>query len=167
MFVVEKPGMDLAFSGACILAGLMMAGIAAVSVRFTVVQELMLQEQAEREKRKELQEAFHAYSDFADQLGRGTLTARLGHATERFGDDEVKRLGTQLDGMAESLHDMSRQIFQATDDANRPSSATLLTTSAQQSSGAAEQAAAVAEISDDHGGAPADRRAGRPNGRRP
>ena len=144
-FVVMKEGMSGAFSAACIGAGLSMAVIAAVSVRFTVVQQLTEQEQAERDKRRRLQEAFHAYSNFADQLGKGTLTARLGHETERFGDEEVKRLGKQLDDMAASLHDMSRQIFKATDEIGR-SSTSLLATSAQQSSGAAEQAAAVAEI---------------------
>ncbi len=146
LFVTVKIGMGSAFGVACVGAGLLMAGIAAVSVRFTVVQQLMLQERAEREKRKELQQAFHAYSDFADQIGRGTLTARLGHGTERYDDKEVKRLGEQLDGMAESLQDMSKQMFEATEALGR-SSASLLTTSAQQSSGAAEQAAAVAEIS--------------------
>jgi len=92
-FVIIKPNMSSAFSAACITAGLLMAVIAAVSVRFTVVEALTQQEQAEREKRRMLQEALHAYSDFADQLGRGTLTARLARETERFGDEEVQRLG--------------------------------------------------------------------------
>jgi methyl-accepting chemotaxis protein len=144
-FVVMKPDMGGAFSGACIGAGLLMAAIAAVSVRFTVVQQLTEQEAAERDKRRMLQEALHAYSDFADQIGRGTLTARLARESERFGDEEVKRLGHQLDEMAVSLHDISRQTSKATEEISR-ASASLLATSAQQSSGAAEQAAAVAEI---------------------
>jgi methyl-accepting chemotaxis protein len=122
-----------------------MAAVAAVAVRFTVVQQLTLQEQAEREKRRMLQQALHSYSDFAEQIGKGTLTARLGREAGRFDDDEVQRLGKQLDDMASSLHDMSRQTVQATDEIARAST-TLLATSAQQSSGAAEQAAAVAEI---------------------
>ncbi len=144
-FVNVKQDMGGAFTAACIGAGLLMAAVAAVAVRFTVVQQLTQQEQAEREKRRMLQQALHAYSDFAEQIGKGTLTARLGREAGRFDDDEVQRLGKQLDEMAESLHDMSRQTFQATDEIGR-ASATLLATSAQQSSGAAEQAAAVAEI---------------------
>jgi len=145
LFVVVKPQMGFAFNASCIAAGLLMAGIAAVAVRNTVVKQLAEQEAAERDKRRMLQEALHAYSDFADELGKGMLAVRLGRESEKYGDEDVSRLGKQLDEMAVSLHDMSRQTVKATEEIAR-ASATLLATSAQQSSGAAEQAAAVAEI---------------------
>ncbi|HEX7603785.1 MAG TPA: methyl-accepting chemotaxis protein [Polyangiaceae bacterium] len=144
-FVVFRDGMLTWFVITCIAAGLTMAIVAAVSVRVTIVQRLVDQEETEREKRRLLQDALHSYSAFAEQIGRGELTTRLGRESDKYGDEEVARLGHQLDTMATSLHDMSRQISKATDEMFG-ASATLLTTSAQQSSGAAEQAAAVAEI---------------------
>jgi len=144
-FVRWRAGMLPWFVLTCIAAGLTMAIVAAVSVRTTIVARLIEQERREREKRRLLQAALHSYSAFAETIGKGTLTARLGLESERYGDDEVLKLGQQLDAMATSLHEMSRQMSTATDEMFGASAA-LLTTSAQQSSGAAEQAAAVAEI---------------------
>lgn len=144
-FVDWKPGMLPWFVAICIAAGETMAMIAAVAVRSTIVQDLLEKERAEREKRANLLQALHAYSAFAEQVGQGKLNARLGDLSDRYRDPDVLRLGRQLDGMAASLHALSKQLAAATDQTGR-ASAQLLTSSAQQSTGTAEQAAAVSEI---------------------
>ncbi len=133
------------FVVACVAAGELMAFIAAISVRTTVIRRLEDQERAEREKRRTLQEALHAYIAFAEQIAQGNLVVRLGAATDQYGDAEVARLGRQLDAMVERLHGLCKQVAGATERTSS-ASALLLTASAQQSTGAAEQATAVSEI---------------------
>ena len=130
---------------ACVAAGEMMAVIAAVSVRSTVIRRLEAQERVEREKRRALQEALHVYIAFAEKIAQGNLVVRLGSAPEKYADPEVARLGRQLDAMVERLHGLSKQVVGATERTSS-ASAVLLTASAQQATGAAEQATAVSEI---------------------
>ncbi len=133
------------FFVACIGAGEMMAFVAAVSVRSTVIRRLENQQRAEREKRRGLQEALHTYIAFAEKIAQGDLVVRLGSTPDRYEDPEVARLGRQLDAMVENLHALSKQVAGATEQTSN-ASAQLLTASAQQTTAAAEQAAAVSEI---------------------
>ena len=133
------------FVVACVAAGEIMAAVAAVSVKSTVIRRLENQERTEREKRRALQDALHTYTTFAEKIAQGNLVVRLGNASGHDEGSEVARLGRQLDAMVESLHTLSKQVAGATEQTSG-SSSLLLTAAAQQSTAAAEQASAVSEI---------------------
>src|SRR4051794_8537904 len=80
------------------------------------------------------------YCDFTGKVSDGDLTARL----DVKGQDEFAELGTHLNGMVESLAELSGQVLQNAE-AVSSSATQILSTVSQQSAGASEQSAAINE----------------------
>src|SRR6185503_12670741 len=72
----------------------------------TMAQQLQTLVEAERQTKDSLQTAVQNYTAFAGSLAQGDLTVRL-HANGR---DDLGSLTQNLNGMAHSLGDLSRQV---------------------------------------------------------
>jgi methyl-accepting chemotaxis protein len=80
------------------------------------------------------------YCDFTGKVSEGDLTARL----DVKGQDEFAELGTHLNGMVESLAELSGQVLRNAE-AVSSSATQILSTVGEQSAGASEQSAAINE----------------------
>jgi methyl-accepting chemotaxis protein len=80
------------------------------------------------------------YCDFTGKVSDGDLTARL----DVKGQDEFAQLGSHLNGMVESLAELSGQVLQNAE-AVSSSATQILSTVSEQSAGASEQSAAINE----------------------
>jgi methyl-accepting chemotaxis protein len=98
--------------------------------------------EADRRAREELQRVVNIYSGFISQVAAGDLTARV----ESNGDEEMQKLGRNLNHMVEGLHEITLQTQQAS--ANiAASAAEILAATTQQASSAAEQSSAITQTS--------------------
>ncbi len=83
------------------------------------------------------------YSGFIGRVSSGDLTARLELQTTA-GNDDLHRLGLQLNGMVESLEGMTRQIREAAAGISA-AAAEILAATSQQFAGATEQDVAITQ----------------------
>jgi methyl-accepting chemotaxis protein len=89
-----------------------------------------------------LEEVVRSYSSFVSEVARGNLTTRL---SVNGNDDELTRLGHDLNHMVESLQTITRQVQEAS--ANIATATAEITASTtQQASSATEQSSAVTQI---------------------
>jgi methyl-accepting chemotaxis protein len=90
-----------------------------------------------------LESVVRDYSNFATEVARGNLSARL---SINGGNDELTELGRNLNHMVEGLHEITLQTQQAS--ANiAASAAEILAATTQQASSAAEQSSAITQTS--------------------
>ncbi|MFV9505092.1 MAG: methyl-accepting chemotaxis protein [Oscillochloridaceae bacterium umkhey_bin13] len=88
-----------------------------------------------------LEQVVRSYSNFANEVSRGNLSARLENIT---GNDELAALGRSLNTMVEGLHTITRQTREAS--ANiAAAAAEILAATTQQAASAAEQSAAITQ----------------------
>jgi methyl-accepting chemotaxis protein len=88
-----------------------------------------------------LEDVVQRYSNFASEVAQGNLTARLSLDGS---DDELTRLGKNLNWMVENLHRITRQVQEAT--TNMASAAAeILSATTEQASSAAEQSSAITQ----------------------
>jgi methyl-accepting chemotaxis protein len=94
----------------------------------------------ERQAREMLQQAVNIYSQFISRVANGDLTARVAPQ----GDEEMRRIGEDLNTMVEGLHSITSQSQQAS--ANiAAAAAEILAATTQQAASAAEQSAAITQ----------------------
>jgi methyl-accepting chemotaxis protein len=96
--------------------------------------------EADSRTRAELQRIVSVYSTFIARVAGGDLTTRV----EAQGDEELHRLGNDLNNMVESLHSITRQVHQA-NSAIASAAAEILAAATQQAASAAEQSAAITQ----------------------
>ncbi len=97
--------------------------------------------EAERETKEYLEQTVDNYLIFVEQVTAGDLTARLSLNDH---DDALTILGRNLNGMVESLGEITSQIREATSNI-AASAAEILAATTQQASGASEQSSAISQ----------------------
>lgn len=108
-----------------------------------MVDSLRQRVSAEQEARQYLEQTVDNYLAFIQQVAAGDLTARLSLNGK---DDAMTTLGWNLNGMVESLGQMTDQIREATGNISS-AAAEILAATSQQASGANEQSAAISQTS--------------------
>ncbi|PDW04598.1 HAMP domain-containing methyl-accepting chemotaxis protein [Candidatus Viridilinea mediisalina] len=94
----------------------------------------------ERQMRQSLQDAVNIYSAFISKVASGDLTARV---TPQ-GDNDMQRIGHDLNAMVEGLHSITRQVQEA--NANiAAAAAEIMAATTQQAASASEQSAAITQ----------------------
>ncbi|MBU2489437.1 MAG: HAMP domain-containing protein, partial [Proteobacteria bacterium] len=106
-----------------------------------LVDDLNQKAKVENRMRRRLEVTVRAYGSFVEKVGQGDLTHEL-LITED--GDQLAALGGNLNRMAESLRELTREMGQAVSSIHQTSSGILASTT-QQAATASEQSAAVAE----------------------
>ncbi len=88
-----------------------------------------------------IESVVRSYSNFAQQVAEGDLTTRLQVSQ---GDDELNRLGHNLNTMVEGLQRITTQVLQATS-AISSSATEILAATTQQAASATQQSAAITQ----------------------
>ncbi len=99
----------------------------------------------ERNEREYMENTVQEYLEFLHGVSAGNLTSRLAlDGSQRSTDDPLVRLGSDLNQVTESLHQM---ILQVQDTASQLAAASteILSATTQQASGASEQSAAISQ----------------------
>ncbi len=98
---------------------------------------------ADRERKEYLEQTVNRYLEFVNKVASGDLTARL---SLNGNDDAMTSLGHNLNGMVQSLGEMTGQIREATTNI-ASAAAEILAATSQQASGATEQSSAISQTS--------------------
>ncbi|NJP07634.1 MAG: HAMP domain-containing protein [Chloroflexaceae bacterium] len=102
---------------------------------------------ATRVAKEYLEQMVRTYSQFANDVARGNLTARLSLNGRVSNDaDELVSLGSDLNLMVDSLHRMTLQVQQASTNI-AAASAEILAATTQQASSTTEQSSAITQTS--------------------
>lgn len=99
-------------------------------------------QEAERQGREVLEQAVNNYLYFMQEVARGDLTRRV----EVEHNGALGALGTGMNAMVSNLHDITRQVQQASSNI-AAAAAEILAATTQQASSAAEQSSAVTQTS--------------------